>query len=167
MTQLAAMAPAYRREVATPGGFAAAFPDVDEAEIAGQLADAFAAAQLDGFFGTYEVDLEAGEIIPDLSPPGQALVVIYAGMRTVRALIRAARTHTRYEAKGVVYEVDSGASVLAELLKDMAARRRELLAAASRAQRATYSYVLDAYGPRSIGSVFAAEELPRAAIAAP
>lgn len=158
MIQLDGLIDSYKREVAPPGQFAAAFPSAGDADIQGALADGFAEAQLDGFFGTYTLDPDAMTVDPLLTAAGGALVVLYAGMRTVRNALRMA-TSTTYKAPGVEYSVQQSTGALTELLRDQRARRAELLALGRRAAGATTTFVLDGYYGRMtvIGGFGAAE----------
>lgn len=146
MTQMDDMVPMYKREVAAPGAFDTTWPGVDDAAIKGYLADGFAEAQLEGFFGTVVLDVE--DFIPDLSQPGMMLIVIYAGMRTLRAQLLNANSSTRYKAGPTEYEVSGpAASVLTELIKGARARRDMLLEQARRGIGPT-DYFLDYYALR-------------------
>ncbi len=128
-TNLADMVDAFRREVAVPGTFETVYPDTTEADIIGQLGDALAEVKLDGFYATQTLDLLTGDIEPGLDLGGQALVVLYAGMRMIRAELRATNTSTRYKAGPVEYETGKSAAGLVQMLKDLAERRAALLSA--------------------------------------
>jgi len=153
------MVPMYKREVAPPGQFDATWPGVDDPMIKGYLADGFAEAQLEGFFGTVVLDLATEDFVPDLSQPGMMLVVIYAGMRTLRSQLLTANSNTRYKAGPTEYEVSGpSASVLTELIKGARARRDQLLEQARRGQGPT-DYFLDYYALRitQYGTFYAGE----------
>ena len=146
MTDLGDLAEAFKREVAVPGTFATAFPSMSDDDIVGSLADAFGEAQLDGFFGTLSLDVDAGLVDPDLSVAGAALVVMYAGMRLIRQQLRGMKT--RYKAGPV--EVEQSASALTEELKQIERRRIQVIQQAVRAGRGYGSvFVLDAYVSRA------------------
>lgn len=159
MTELADLTAAFKREAAVPGTFATAFPSTTDADITGSLGDAFGEAQLDGFFGAYELDSEEGVVSPDVSNAGAALIVIYAGMRLVRQQLRS--TRTRYKAGPV--EVEQSASALTEELKQLERRKNQLIDSAMRAGRGRGSvFVIDAYVVRAAsydyyGGFFAGE----------
>lgn len=129
MTELADLVEAYKREVAVPGTFAVTFPNTTDLDIEGALGDAFAEAQLAGFFGTMTIDVDAASITPDLSVAGAALVVIYAGIRLLRQQITSSATSStvRYWAGPVGMQTGSAASTLTEAMKALEARRKELL----------------------------------------
>lgn len=148
MSDLADLVEAYKREVAIPGTFSDVYPKTSDALIAAALADAFAQAQLDGFFGTSVLVVDQGTVTPDLSTAGAALVILYAGIRLTRQQLRTVRTRTTYKAGSVEYTSEQAASAVTEDLKLLEARRRELLALALRAGRGTSTVVVDAYAAR-------------------
>lgn len=155
MSELAALVEAYKREATVPGTFDATFPSTTDEDIVGALADAFAEAQLDGFFGSMVLDVELGEVTPDLSVAGAALVVIYAGMRLTRQQLRTLNTRTAYKAGPVEYETERSAGALTEELKQLKTRRDQILANAIRAGRnAGTTFVLDGYVSRAAGYNF-------------
>lgn len=146
MSNLADLVEAFKREVAVPGAFADAFPSTSDDDLEEALKDAFSQARLDGFFATMDLNVDTGEVTPDLSLAGGALVVIYAGMRMVRNQLRAANTVSRYKAGPVEYETQVSAQALTEELKQLERRRNELIQNAQRAGRgAGTTFMLDAY----------------------
>lgn len=158
MIQLDGLIESYKREVAPPGQFDEVFPGVTEDDVLGALADGFAEAQLEGFFSNYTLDPDAFTVDPLLTSAGGALVVIYAGMRTVRNILRS-NVSTRYKAGSVEYETSQSASTMVELLKDMRQRRQELINLGRRGGSATY--VLDGYFSRmTVAGSFAPAEIP-------
>ena len=147
MTEMSELTGAYQREVAPLGEFSTFFPSATLPLQEGALADAFAECQLDGFFQSSVLDVDALEVTPDLSSAGRALVVIYAGIRTLRSTITNAKTKTMYKAGPVEYDVEQGASILAELLKESEARKIALITAARIGAGTTVS-MCDLYGER-------------------
>lgn len=129
-----------KRAVAVPGTFASVFPDTSDDDLTGTMTDAFAEAQLDGFFNSFSIN-EDGITTPDVTPAQLALVLLYASARILSNEILSRRTHRRYEAGSVVFEEDQGSQMLSEMLKAITARKRELLA---QAQRGQYSWNGDA-----------------------
>lgn len=154
-TDLSTLVEALKRELAVPGTFATVFPDTQDTDLSGSLADAFAQAQLDGFFSTSMVDLSTPatpQVSPPLSSGGGALVILYAAERTIRAQLRVLNTMVKYEAAGVSYETQQAASVLVQELKDIQARRTNLLALLLRQQRSGQAvHVTDGYLIRGRG----------------
>jgi hypothetical protein len=152
MTTLAPLIPALKREVSGPGEFDADFPSSDDGELLGGLADAFGQAQLDGFFGTVTLDLVTVETDKDLSIAAQQLVVIYAGERILRSKLRNLNTKTLYKAGGVEYATENSAGAITQLLKDIQARKQQLLDQILRIGRAQNAvHVTDGYLIRSQG----------------
>jgi hypothetical protein len=138
MTALSDLVPSLKREVAVPGTFSEFYPDTTDTDLVGSLMDAFAAAQLEGFFVGQALDLDTQEISPDLSPAGTAVVGIYAAERILTAQIMNMRQRTLYEAGPVKYEIENSANVLAQILKQLAERKRQMLAMALEALRPGY-----------------------------
>lgn len=164
MTDLADLVEAYKREVSIPGAFSTDFPTVTDEGILGALGDAFAEAQIDGFFGTMVLDTDDWSVTPDLSTAGAALVVLYAGIRVLRQQIAAAARGTTYKAPGLEYTTTPSASVLTELLRQMYVRRQTVLQNTQR-MNGTSVFMLDGYERRIngfYGGLFAHElALPR------
>jgi hypothetical protein len=153
MTYLATLVSGLKRQVAVPGEFATSFPNTIDADLVGSLADGFAQAQMDGFFGSQLLDLNTNAVTPDLSAGGSAIVALYAAENILTAKFRNQPTRTVYKAGTVQYEVDMSANVLAAEIKNMAARRVQLLTVALRMLRASTPsiYMNDAYVTRSFG----------------
>lgn len=137
-----------KREIAVPGTFDGAFPDTTDDDLVASLADALGEAQLDGFFQTTTVDVDADyEVTPDLSGAAGALLVIYAGSRILRAQLRALTSNQRYKAGNVEYETSRPANMLRDELALLAGRKKDLLTVARSSGRTIYQ--LDAYLGRS------------------
>lgn len=145
MTDLDDLVEPLKREVAVPGTFATLFPDTTDRDLGAALLDAYAQAQLDGFLlSTTAAD--DGVVTPDLSRGARALVVIYAGIRFLTVMLINRTSHSRYEARGAVFEQDYAASVLSQALKDLQAKKATLIANAQAAQRAAIGVtVVDGY----------------------
>lgn len=149
MTALADLVEAFKREVAVPGTFSTDFPETSDADLEDALADAFAQAKLDGFFGTVELDVATGVVTPDISLAAGALIVIYAGLRMTRQQLRVIKTVARYKAGPTEYETQQSAASLTEDLRQLERRRKDLLNQASRAGRGRgTTFVIDAYEAR-------------------
>jgi len=143
---------ALKRELAVPGEFATVFPNTSDDDLAAALGDAFGEAQLDGFFGAMVLDPNLLTVTPGLSSGGGALCVIYGGVRTIRAQLRNMKNRQKYEAAGVIYEVETSASVLTEELKEFRQRKDGLLALVLRQARGNNAvHVTDGYLTRSRG----------------
>lgn len=144
-----------KRFIAVPGGFAALFPNTTDADLSGCLADGFARAQLDGFFigpqFGHELDLSTNIVTPDLTLREGALVVLYAGKRLVQAQLLNLKTATKYEAKGLIYDVQQAASVLTALLKDYTAELDRIVTLSRQTDASSAFIMADAYFIRATG----------------
>ena len=138
---------AYKREVAPLGRFAELNPLVTDREIGNALADAFARAQMEGYFPLYTLD--DGEVTPDLPPAGVSIVLLFASIQALRTQIaNLGGNRTRYKAGPVEYEVETTASTLNALLADAQARLRSLRDALLLQNAQTPIYTIDAYSVR-------------------
>jgi hypothetical protein len=144
VSELADLVDPLKRTVAVPGTFAETFPATGDDDLEATLLDAFAEAQLDGFFAEAFSD-DDGLVSPDLARGEGALVVIYAAARIITAELRNRKTHVRYEASGAVFEQDTTASLLVALLKDLSARKLDLLTQARQRGHASAFLMADAY----------------------
>lgn len=149
MTDFADLVEAFKREAAPLGQFEALFPSVTNSQITDALMDAFAEAQLDGFFLGAELDVDGGTVAPSLSSAGAALVVIYAGIRNARHRImdQSAKGSATYKAGPVSYQTAAAAGVLKSSYEDLNKRRLELIANARRAA-GTPIFMIEGYVPR-------------------
>jgi hypothetical protein len=147
MTAVADLVPALKRELAVPGGYDDLFPDSDDDELAGYLADAFGEAQLYGFFATTTLDTDLATT-PDLSTAGAALVSLFAAMRIIRAQLRNLNASERYKAGSTEYEITRAATVLKQELTFLQQRITDLITAAKRQALTATAYVSDNYFAR-------------------
>lgn len=144
MVDLSEFVPSLRREVTPPG--TDLFPDANDDIFVGYLSDAFWEARLDGFVQKWSCD-EDGIVEPldgiddDLPRELVGLLVLYAGIKILRNRIMNLNTAFRAKAGPVNYEVENSANLLTEMLKQLAARRKELLEEVE----ATPTYYHDAY----------------------
>jgi hypothetical protein len=151
MTDLVTLVEPLKRELAVPGVFDDVFPDTTNTDLASSLADGFAQAQLDGFFPNMTISgVTPFATSADLSAAGGALVVLYAGMRIVRAQMRNLTLTSRYKAGSVETETGRSAMVLRDELTYMRTRLTELTTLARRSGRTTH--VLDAYVGRNLAN---------------
>ena len=150
-TDLFDLVPALQRSVAVPGTFATFFPETTDDDLAQTLLDAFAEAQLDGFFPTYTADND-GLVTETLTRAEQALIIIYASVRILQSEIRNRKTHVRYEAGPTVFEEDQGSSTLVEMLKQYRERKKELRQQGLKGDAGAAFYMADAYLMRVAGA---------------
>lgn len=155
MTSLSVLVEPLKRELAVPGLFETVFPSTSDLDLEGSLADGFATAQLQGFFGTSAVtESEAGfEVNPDLSTAGGALIVLYSASTIIRAQLRSLLASERYKAANVEFEVTRSATLLREELVFLNARIQDLVNEARRQSRATLAVVLDNYQARTLNQL--------------
>lgn len=147
--------PSLVREVNPPG--TPRFEGVNDEEWLGYLTDAFWEARLDGFMSGYTCDEEGivtHETDPDREFPRYlvGLIVLYAGIRVLRNSILNTSQSFSATAGPVQYSTQNSATVLAELLKMLQERRKELLAEVENLPTPTYYF--DAYTQRqhNVGS---------------
>lgn len=136
-----------KRELSGPGDFDDDFPNSDDDTLGFYISDGFSEAQLDGFLGTYTLDLLTGDFDPVLELKDSALVVIYAGLRILRSQLRSLAQSAKYVAGPVSYEVSSSASVIKAELEALLARRDQLI----KYNRPSETFFLDAYWSRVFG----------------
>lgn len=146
MSDLNDLVEPLKRELAVPGEFDTRFPNTGDGDLADSLADAFAEAQLYGYFADNALDLDTYLVDPDISMAGGYLVVTYAGMRIIRAQLRALTLSEKYAAGSASYEVTRSATVLKEELLYLQKRAEDLITKAS----GTDTFVIDAYFTRQL-----------------
>jgi len=161
VSDLANLVEPLKRELAVPGDFETIFPNTDDSGLLDSLADGFAEAQLDGYFSEYSLDLDTYLTTPDTSAAGGALIVLYTGMRIIRAQMRAMNLSEKYQAGSTAYEVSRSSTLLREELQYLIKRRDDLVSQSSRSNSSTVVY--DAYFTRSavdwstVGGLYPAE----------
>lgn len=155
MSNLIALVPGLKRQVAVPGEFTTSFPNTTDTDLLGTLSDAFGQAQMDGFFGSQTLNLQAHTVSPDLSTAGVAVIGLYAAENMLLAKFRNLPTKSVYKAGPVEYQIDYSANVLSAEIKDLQSRRQGLIEQALRLSRASSPsiYMKDAYLTRSLGSL--------------
>lgn len=152
---LISLVESLKRFVAVPGGFDNFFPDALDDDLIGCLADGFARAQLDGFFISAQyaraLDLSTSIVDPPLALAEGALVVLYAGKRLVQSQLLNLKTTTKYEAKGLIYDVQQAATVLTALLKEYNDELQQLVILSRRSGAGRAFVMADAYFIRATG----------------
>ena len=149
MSDLADLIDPLKRELAVPGDFDTVFPNTGDQDLLDSLADGFAEAQLDGYFATYDLDLDTYLTDPDYSAAGGSLIIIYAGMRIIRAQMRAINLSEKYNAGPVSYEIERSSTLLREELKYLVQRRDDLINQATKGNGST-TFTFDSYFTRSL-----------------
>lgn len=146
MSDLADLVDPLKRELAVPGTYDTVFPSTGDQDLLDSLADGFSEAQLDGYFSDYTLDLDTYLTTPDYSAAGGSLIVLYTGMRIIRAQLRALNLSEKYNAGPVSYEIERSSTLLREELKYLISRRDDLV---SQAKKTGGTVVLDSYFTRS------------------
>ena len=155
MSDLNELVETFKRAVARPGTFATLYPETTDADLAGSLMDAFAEAQLDGFFASgYELDLDAAEVTPDLTLAEGRLVSIYAAVRFVESELISRKSRTQYEANGAKYDVEYSASLMTQLLKSLQDRKAQIVTTLISTGASSAFYMADQYFARAMESSY-------------
>lgn len=151
MTALTTLVEPLKRELAVPGLFDEIFPFTDDAALTASLADGFSEAQLQGYFPTLTLGPPpAYETSENISAAGGALVILFTGMRIIRAQLRSLLLNERYKAGSAEYETTRSAMLLRDELKYLQTRIDALILNAQRASRAVLSVtVIDNYWARN------------------
>lgn len=119
-----------KREINPPG--VDLFSSMTPTQLTAYMSDAFWEASLDGFFTDHVCD-EDGIVTPvevggaELDRAGISLIVLYAGIRMLRNKILNTNTTFRAQAGPVEFEQQNSATVLKEMLTQLAATKERLL----------------------------------------
>jgi hypothetical protein len=153
MTDIADLVEPLKLELAVPGTFAAVYPSTGDEDLRLLLLNAVGQTQLVGFLPTSVLDVDLGTVEPDLSPAAKALVTLYAADKILSLRILELNTRAAYQAGPVKYETEKSASVLAEFLKQLRERRREIIDMATSVGRSRGGFAMgDRYAANS-GSI--------------
>lgn len=148
------------RRAITPLG-STKYADVSDDVLDDYLTDAFWQGRLDGFYVGYTADddgtvepLTPGD--PEFNRAWVSLVTLYAAVAILANQILA--TNTRFSAKAgpVEFEQENSATVLAEMLKQLAAAKQRIIDQMLTNSNPSTVYLIDAYSVRSlsIGSYY-------------
>lgn len=135
MTDLRTLVEPLKREVAVPGTYDDVFPDTDDDALLGTLADSLAEAQIWGMFGDVTLSPEYETSRP-LSAAGGAVIVLFAGMRILRAQLRTLNQSSTYKAGSVEYSTAAMTSVIRDELAAMRSRVDAIVVDSRRSGRA-------------------------------
>lgn len=127
MSDLADLVEPLKRAVAVPGTFTDVFPSTSDEDLAALLADAFAEARLDGFLSGFTLDLNLNTTTPDLQSSHTALLVIYGAYRILINEVRNRNTRFAAKAGPTEYETEQTASMLNEVLRQLGAKKKDIL----------------------------------------
>lgn len=146
------------RRAVTPLG-ANTYAGVSDQVLADHLLDAFWNARLDGFMKQYAASEDGvvepvSEGAPDLDRSWISLIALYASIEILTKQVM--NTQTKMRAKGgpVEFEQENSATMLAEMLRQLAATKKRILDdLLDSAQGATPVFLSDAYSTRALCSV--------------
>jgi len=160
-TALDDLVEALKREVSIPGRFEVDYPSVTNNDIVGLLGDGFSEAQLNGLFQRSSLDVDAGEITPDLSQAGALVVVLFAALRMTRQSLSASSASVSYKAGPVSMQEQKYSNVLTTVMRSLQDRLDRILRQAG--SGSVLPFVLDGYHARGAAASYgalAANELP-------
>ena len=133
------------------------YADISDAVLTDYLTDAFWQGRLDGFYVGYTADedgtvepIEPGD--PEFDRAWVSLVILYAAVSILANQILA--TSTRFSAKAgpVEFEQENSASVLNEMLKQLAAAKQRIIDQMLDNSNPSNVYLIDAYSTRMLSS---------------
>lgn len=143
-TDLGLAVDSLRNVVARPGTFADLFPETTDDGLIQILTDALAEAHLYGFLTTHEADAD-GLIEPPLSTGQMAMVVLFAGLRLVRAELFNRVTNARYVAGPAQYEVTYATNILRDIMRALQTQKDKVLETWAQAGSASMFAMADLY----------------------
>lgn len=119
---LADLIESLQRETSPPG--TDLFPTATDDEWLGQLQDAFWAAKLHGFDAFDNYTEQDGLVFPisgddELGREWQQLLVLFAGIRSIRMKLMNTNTSFRAQAGPVEFETANSANLLNEILREL------------------------------------------------
>ena len=153
--ELAEFTESLKRAVTPVGG--TVYDGVSETAWVGYLSDSFWEARLDGFMVGYQANTD-GVITPidptreSISRSWISLIILYASVRVLTNQILSTQTSFKAKAGPVEYEAQNSATVLAEMLKQLAAAKLRLLDDL-RETGHTNVHLIDAFSVRSLSAM--------------
>lgn len=127
MTDLAQYTDSVRNIIARPGTFTDLFPETTDDHLVGTLVDALAECHLEGTLLDYLADA-SGIVRPQITSGQAALVVLYAGVRLIRAELLNRVTSAKYVAGPVSAETTYATNVLRDIMRALDAQKSRLTA---------------------------------------
>jgi hypothetical protein len=115
-TDLAAYTTSVRNILARPGMFDTIFPETTDDGLVGLLQDALAECHMEATLLGYEADSNA-QVRPAMMSGEIALVVLYAGIRMIRAELLNRISSSKYVAGPVSAETTYATNVLRDIMK--------------------------------------------------
>lgn len=144
------------RRAITPLG-STTYSGISDTVLTDYLTDAFWSARLDGFFPGYEAD-EDGAITPfnpddpEFNRAWISLVVLYAAVSILANQILSTSTKFSAKAGPVEFSQENSATVLNEMLKQLAAAKQRIIDQMLDASNPSSVYLIDAYSTRMLSS---------------
>ncbi len=126
MDDLTELAPSLRNLLARPGTFETLFPETTEDGLLQLLLDGLAEAQREGIMKDVDYD-DGGMLEPEITKAQGSLIVLYAGIRMIRAELLNRVTHRRYEAGTAVFEEDYNATLYRDILAALKAQKDKIV----------------------------------------
>lgn len=149
-TDLADYTESLRNVVARPGTFADLFPETTDDGLVLVLQDALAECHLEQTLLTCTSDAN-GLVRPTLTSGQAALVVLYAGVRLIRAELFNRVTSAKYVAGPVSAETTYATNILRDIMKALQAQKDRVTSAQAVSGANAAFYMADQYVRRDIG----------------
>lgn len=149
-TDLADYTESLRNVIARPGTFADLFPETTDDGLVLVLQDALAECHLEQTLINYTSDAN-GLVRPTLTSGQAALVVLYGGVRLIRAELLNRVTNARYVAGPVSAETTYATNILRDIMKALQAQKDRVTAIQATSGASSAFYMADQYVFRAIG----------------
>lgn len=149
-TDLADYTESLRNVIARPGTFADLFPETTDDGLVLVLQDALAECHLEQSLLHHEADAN-GLVRPTLSSGQAAMVVLYAGVRLIRAELFNRVTSAKYVAGPVSAETTYATNVLRDIMKALQAQKDRVTTVQAVSGANAAFYMADQYVRREIG----------------
>lgn len=151
MTDLAQYTDSVRNIIARPGTFTDLFPETGDDHLLGVLADGLAECHLEGALLEHIVDAD-GLVRPQITSGQAALVVLYSGVRLIRAELLNRVTSAKYVAGPVSAETTYATNVLRDIMRALEAQKNRITTDLLAGRGAGYAFLMaDAYVARTTG----------------
>jgi hypothetical protein len=135
--------------VARPGTFEDTYPETTEDMLLQILMDAMAEAHLEGLLLDYASDAD-GLLTPEISNGQAALIILFAGVRFLRAELINRNTSVRYKGGNAEYETAQSVQLLRDLLKSLEAQKDRLITTGASNGASSAFYMADQYLTRVV-----------------
>jgi hypothetical protein len=151
MTDLAQYTDSVRNIIARPGTFADLFPETTDDHLLAVLTDGLAECHLEGTLLDYIADAD-GLVRPQISSGQAALIVLYSGVRLIRAELLNRVTSAKYVAGPVSAETTYATNVLRDIMRVLEAQKTRITTDLLAGRGAGSAFLMaDAYVAKSLG----------------